>query len=740
MDMDDLTGRLRSNFRFSNSHQRHTNDPRIPHPRVRQRRQTGIFCRLCEQGIRRRPPPAGAPDDLYQIWEQSFRELELAAGIGCTICTEVYSYILDPLPLINPLEDDLLHLSSERRNRLHIICYLIWDGFSYYQMQFTFYESEARRRCVGYQLYRLLPIESVKRFEIPDPMLRRYDRNCTCCSSSFDRILDGFGDYMSLINFWMDTCIEGHSKCGTDNSRFLPNRVIDVGFRNVASQPRLITRRDPAWRAGEPYVTLSHRWKATNMPTLSTSNIAMFKTAIPMRDLPKTFREAIHVTRELGIRFLWIDALAIIQDSEDDWKHESALMGKIYESGYLNISAVETDPNSGGLFHSIEGSDRYDVLNLRLESNWNLDYTRGADEYYLIRQSVFYGLADAPLNLRGWVFQERALAPRTLYFGRERIYWECCQSAASSFRSGTSIYNLAWPQDFHKSDGFGRQNPKMWKHVLSKHYEAYKSGEGTLNQLSTYWDANVMNYAATELTKESDKLVALSGLAKSFQNILQDDYLAGLWRRTLMYDLLWRTRDTASTSRPLEYRSPSWSWASLNSAPHGVSTYDIPQFSFECHHVANIINVRVEPVDEDITGQVKSAYLKIRGLLLPYTKADSRRVRSGLSDLRPNLTDMSNSMFSRWEIDFDVFEDSEMRPEQHRYLHLLVRSNAGQSSRDRREFTIRGLILRPAYPGSEEFVRIGVFGVGVRDLPQYHIFFDRLARNERGIHRVVTIL
>lgn len=739
--MDNLRDKLRSNLRISESRQRHKNDSRASRPTVRIQQQTGSLCSLCEQAVHLRPPPGKTQEDVYELRGRSFREIQQAAGIGCTICTEIYEFILNPLPLINPLDDTLLRLSPEKRNRLHIGYALLWDGFTYNELQIEFFDSEAKRECYGYQMYQLLPIDAVQRFDAPGPRLEGNGR-CSCCLSSFERIISGFEDYMSIINFWMDTCLEGHSKCDTDKFRFLPNRVIDVGIEDVTSEPRLVTRRDPAWKAGEPYITLSHRWKTNNMPTLLTNNIAAFKSAIPMKSLPRTFREAIHVTRKLGVKFLWIDALTIIQDSEDDWKHESTLMGKIYESGYLNISALEADQETGALFHSIRTADPYDNLNLRVKSDWNLPFNQGSNECYLVRQSLFYGISGAPLNRRGWVFQERALAPRTIYFGRERIFWECCQGAASSFRSASSVYNLSWPQNFEESYGTFRRNPKKWRSLLKKNYEAYKTGECSLNQAYLHWNTNALNYARTELSKDSDKLVALSGLAKSFKDVIEDQYLAGLWRRTLVYDLLWRAIDNRSTSRPLEYRSPSWSWANLDFAPHGINMQEAPEYSFESHQVADIINVHVESVDEDTTGQVKTAFLKVRGILLPFPKKvqGNTRSRSRITE-NQNLVphDMSNPVFSQFQVYYDLLEEAE-ELDQHLYLHLIVWTVTDTYPGDGSQSTIRGLTLRPVYPGSDEFIRIGSFDADVENLPQYHNFFEKVARSEENLYRVVKIV
>jgi hypothetical protein len=127
------------------------------------------------------------------------------------------------------------------------------------------------------------------------------------------------------IQKWLAECVNTHECCGYNEGALLPTRVIDVGSANV--QPRLHISR-PNERSA--FCALSHCWGPNNplVPRLVTTrdNIEQHCIQIPFKSLPKTFREAVEVVRALGIRYLWIDCLCIIQGDAADWAYEASLM------------------------------------------------------------------------------------------------------------------------------------------------------------------------------------------------------------------------------------------------------------------------------------------------------------------------------------------------------------------------------------------------------------------------------
>jgi heterokaryon incompatibility protein (HET) len=104
------------------------------------------------------------------------------------------------------------------------------------------------------------------------------------------------------------------------------------------------------------YLALSHCWGIGPRFTLTFSSVAGLHEGIDISMLSKTFQDAISVTKrflvDFGIRYLWIDSLCIIQDSEIDWMRESAVMGEIYQNAFCTITATAGKDGNDGLFRN----------------------------------------------------------------------------------------------------------------------------------------------------------------------------------------------------------------------------------------------------------------------------------------------------------------------------------------------------------------------------------------------------
>jgi hypothetical protein len=160
------------------------------------------------------------------------------------------------------------------------------------------------------------------------------------------------------------------------------------------------------------YFTLSHRWGDQSFLTL-TSDVSKdlqkgFTTAI----LPKTFRDAIEVTRRFRVRYLWIDCLCIVQDSLEDFEIEAALMRQVYSHSACNLSATGALGNQDGLFMARDPLPLYPSV---VQPKW---LRKAPSQYVVMDTSMWFsGVTDGPLNHRAWVLQERPLSPRVLHFG-----------------------------------------------------------------------------------------------------------------------------------------------------------------------------------------------------------------------------------------------------------------------------------------------------------------------------------
>ena len=106
----------------------------------------------------------------------------------------------------------------------------------------------------------------------------------------------------------------------------------------------------PRSRINKPYLTLSHCWGKIAFLRLQKDNLDILTNSFPISSLPQTFQDAITFTRKIGIQFLWIDSLCILQDSFRDWEQESTLMAKIYGNSSLNLAATAAIDSSKDLF------------------------------------------------------------------------------------------------------------------------------------------------------------------------------------------------------------------------------------------------------------------------------------------------------------------------------------------------------------------------------------------------------
>jgi hypothetical protein len=173
------------------------------------------------------------------------------------------------------------------------------------------------------------------------------------------------------------------------------------------------------------YATLSHCWGGNACLTTRSDNFEEHKKGIPTVHLPPTFRHAVQISRRLGIRYLWIDSLCILQDSKDDWEKESAKMGDIYRNSFVTIAARAARNPEEGCFIARD----QDIPTCRLEYR-SPEPSAAAGSIY-IRDPAFQieRLGETPLDSRGWVLQEKLLSPRILYYGGQQMYWECRQAS-----------------------------------------------------------------------------------------------------------------------------------------------------------------------------------------------------------------------------------------------------------------------------------------------------------------------
>jgi hypothetical protein len=222
---------------------------------------------------------------------------------------------------------------------------------------------------------------------------------------------------MKLLREWLRNCNNDSThECGPKGGSRLPTRLLDVGDEITPNILRLDCSEE---RISKNYVALSHRWGDVNVhPPFCTyrSNVDRFRERIHFDELPQTFKDAVTITRAIGIRYLWIDSLCIIQRDDDDWRKESARMEEVFSGAYCTIVASRAAGTHAGILGPHPRERQCTALQKGSEPPFYV-----CDAIDDFRNDVELG----HLNKRGWVFQEKALSRRSIYFTENQLYWEC---------------------------------------------------------------------------------------------------------------------------------------------------------------------------------------------------------------------------------------------------------------------------------------------------------------------------
>ncbi len=241
----------------------------------------------------------------------------------------------------------------------------------------------------------------------------------------------------STCKQWIDLCDDSHPQCsqlrlGTDlTNKWVPSRLLHILSGSEESKEVVQLCNGINGGCDVQYVALSHCW-GQNFPELSkltTTSISRLKEGVQVNTLSTTFKDAILATKNIGLSYIWIDSLCIMQDSTEDWLKEAGLMCNVYQRSYVNIAATSSADSSGSLF-----TNRHPLSTVPCTVRMNLDGHAPRDFHVFPESQAKWGSAvdyDSVLNSRAWVFQERLLSTRTIHFAANQMYWECCKLRAS---------------------------------------------------------------------------------------------------------------------------------------------------------------------------------------------------------------------------------------------------------------------------------------------------------------------
>lgn len=408
--------------------------------------------------------------------------------------------------------------------------------------------------------------------------------------------------------------------------------MLDLGTSSATPGPEIIRLIDPAkdTTTSYKYAALSYQWGGKEFIKLTAGSESSLRAGIPVDDLPLTFQEAISATRALCLRYLWIDALCIIQGCPDDWACEAPKMGLVYGKSHVNLAAAAATDPDGGLF-----AQRHPVL----INGFVGTSPAGKEEYMCTFENDWETLVDcAPLNERGWVLQERVLAPRTLHFTSAKVFWECCESKASE--KNRDVYAISSKVSFHQLQN-GRTAELDPELAYSVWYEVLQS------------------YRGMKFTVNGDRLMAISGIVEAVKRALprDEEYHAGLWQSHLPWNLLWSIAGRGFRNEslvPLQERvKPSWSWASADPRD-GVAWVANPKYSKSRAAKARVLKFEVEPISNPL-GSVKNATLWIQARMCTVRiPMPSKDFNDGFEIKGRKVSDRSHYSFSHPLPSFDA--------------------------------------------------------------------------------------
>jgi hypothetical protein len=436
---------------------------------------------------------------------------------------------------------------------------------------------------------------------------------------------------LALAAGWLTNCVDNHAACSTPMSgcRELPSRVLNVG--DGTRNPFLV---EPAADGGlEKWVALSYCWGGEPSMKLTGDTVGILKQGVPLNRFDPTIRDAILVTRALGITYLWIDALCILQDhNSKDWNEQSSKMGEIYGGSTITIVAVDSSSVAQGFLNERE------LHYIALE--W-LPYQRSPGESYCSADARRLYLSPSwnpqrdrvagPWTTRGWTMQEGLLPNRLLFYTSYQMIWKCCTvlkyERGATFEPSEEVVRGL----IDNGDGTIWSFDTFTKFKLLPWY-LQMLPEQSISEKYRLWYELVEDYSPRHFKHARDRLIAISGLAKFFGDLIgNDEYFAGLWKGDMVRGLLWhvpgaklipaKSTENSSTGGNMV---PSWSWTSVG--VNVVINDHADQSGFRALSVVE--NVEVDLVDpSNPFGTVSGGSVTITGPLVRLSRLYNKEWR-----------------------------------------------------------------------------------------------------------------
>ncbi|KAF2971192.1 hypothetical protein GQX73_g2406 [Xylaria multiplex] len=515
---------------------------------------------------------------------------------------------------------------------------------------------------------------------------------------------------LDVVRGWLETCVKGHEACNRhEGSVFMPSRFLDVANPNRMDLAFLMIRGEDV-AADLRYVALSHCWGKTKTIVTTKSAVNEHRNGIDVRILPRTFQDAIEIVRSLGLRYVWIDSLCIIQDDAYDWEAEAARMADVYRNAYLVLGAARADSDIAGFLDNRSlpaNSTELGAFQITLLPPLLKRWTHGADI-----------ITSEPLSSRAWCLQERCLARRMIHYGNLQTSWECAELRASEdgdaiFEEGDQLSRILQTANAGISV-FGDVVRSTWNSDV-----APRRRDSVLKYSD--WCRLVSQYSARDITKDTDRLPALLGIASALKAITRDDYMYGTWRGGLLEGLAWCSSTKNGLSRPENSDAPSWSWAAVK----GV--VDFPIYSWyeycESQRQKALIAIAKPTIQVASPGVIKLKAPIMRVTSWQSIQAPLKTPDDPASDLRESL--VTDTLFKldyrqrgdpadcTWLLQgaFDIMQDRDFSNGE---LHIVFLTRLAYVEGNRVYEHILGLVIKNNSPNSS-YKRVGFVDGWIRE-------------------------
>lgn len=385
----------------------------------------------------------------------------------------------------------------------------------------------------------------------------------------------------ALISKWIEECDSEHLRCVTPGAGRPPTRLLEIFGQDDLSIRLVRPVRDVV-----RYIALSYCWGQGDQipPKLCRKNRNKYKSGVTVASLPRTFQDAIYIAKRLNCQYIWIDCLCIVQDSNRDKRVEVAAMKQVYQNSFLTIAAADAESCHSGICNPRTNHDVH-----RTKIVWENTQSHSQNAVYL---KVEPGLAlhDLPdfetlyaehqsglLSRRAWTLQERILSPRVLHYTDRQLVWECCSKTC-------------WEGRLDEEENHFRRSRHNAITIATKAIPAALRDHAVKKKsIYTMWYHLLIEYSKRQMTFDSDKILAISGISDLMAERLNSGFRYGIWENDLHRGSMWCAyRDDQITSGVTSFSFPTWSWAKvrgevgfqwLGSDKHGNETLSMPNTS-----------------------------------------------------------------------------------------------------------------------------------------------------------------